>query len=558
MRIRHVARKSKWLLLGISFLIALVIISHYAPLVHMKMDYPGDLTTLTLPERFLIVNYFIFFRFLTFLVPPLAIVFAISRFLKLKYLGLFAQCLAVPVVISIGISIFGFAWESKPDCKKMTSATKKDLNVILIVIDALRPDHLGFYGYERQTSPHIDALAQEGTVFKNCYSQATWSKPSVASMFTSLYGTMHGTVTYDGALPDEVTTLAEVLRSNGYITYGYVTNPHLKRLYNFDQGFDFFDEFPVRNTLYRAVLSELLLFKKMRERFRFPDRDSITVANRRILRWLKPYKNETFFMFIHYMDVHDPYQPPRPYDTMYPYIKGDKHSEEMSLYDGGIRFTDEHIGRLFAKLKSLGLYDKTLIIITADHGEAFGEHNNRKHGTTIYQEELKVPLIMRGPRFNSQGRVVEKQVRSIDIMPTVLDVLEIPCDIHLEGNSLLSLLDGENKQGVDPWKYIYIDHNQNNYFILKGIIEDNKWKYIVSEQAGKGDVETMVREELFNIADDPLEKNNVIEHERAILETMRSKLDFYKKYCSERKISTSRRKLDSETIKQLKALGYMQ
>src|SRR3989338_9062513 len=152
--------------------------------------------------------------------------------------------------LSMGISIYAFFWETikiDREYKKMFSQTrksniKKDVNVVLIVIDALRADHLGCYGYERQTSPHIDSLAKEGVLFKNCYAAASWTAPSLASIFTSLYPGIHRTTLFDSVLPDELTTIAEILQKEGYITYGGVAHPMLKRT-NFNQGFGFFDDF---------------------------------------------------------------------------------------------------------------------------------------------------------------------------------------------------------------------------------------------------------------------------------------------------------------------------
>ncbi len=468
--------------------------------------------------------------------------------------------------LSIGISIFAFFWENKKatiDYRQIVSQTKQDVNVILIAIDALRADHLGCYGYARETSPNLDALAKEAVLFKNCYVQSSWTKPSTASLFTSFYPTMHQTILNRVELPDELTTIAEILQDQGFITYSYVANANLKAIFNFDQGFDFFDDYLMRDKLRYICLRNTIPFNIVIKKItgkgfeaHGPERDNIKLVNKRVIPWLKKYKDENFFMYIHYMDPHAPYWPPRPYRNMFPCDKKDNNSKDISLYDGEIRFADEYIGKLFDRLKAWGIYDKTLIIITADHGEAFGEHGDRAHGHTIYQHQLKVPLIIKYAKSLPQGKIIEPQVRNIDIMPTILDILNISYTGHLEGMSLLPLCRGKDDQGQR--ENIYVEENLRNQFILKGIIRDNTWKYIFTEKSEWRDVKRLGHEELYNLADDPRELNNLLGQESEVLKFMRAKLDFYKRYCEERAVSPAQKELDYETFEQLKSLGYLQ
>lgn len=468
------------------------------------------------------------------------------------------------LILAMGISIVGFLFENRENninYKDITSSTKLEGNVILIVIDALRADHLGCYGYERQTSPHLDAFAKEGVLFENCYVQASWTKPSTASLLTSLYPTVHQAIYHGSALPPNVVTLAEMLKEQGYLTYSYVANPNLKTIFNFDQGFDFYDDYLMRDKLYYAAMRNFRknfpFFKKITEKtFCFSDRDNIKLANKRIIPWLKKYSKNNFFMYLHYMDPHDPYSPPPPYDKMYPYIKGDRDSEKLSLYDGEIRFVDEYIGRLFEKLKTLGVYDKSLIVITSDHGEAFGEHNDERHGHTVYNELLEVPLIIKLPDSTEANVRIEKQVRSIDILPFILDFLKISYKEPLDGNSLLPLLNSNENE--DFCEYVYVDNNYDEIYVLKGLVENNEWKYIYTERSPLRDVKELGHEELYNLIDDPEELNNLIKQHPGILKTMRKKLDFYKQDCEKKAIAPSQVELDSETIRNLKSLGYLQ
>lgn len=467
------------------------------------------------------------------------------------------------ILLSIILSICGFLWENQKTTihyKHIESKALTDTNVILIVIDALRADHLGCYEYKRPTSPHMDALAKEGFLFKNCYTQASWTKPSTASLLTSLYPPVHQAIYHGSALPDEAVTFAEILKEQGYLTYGYVANPNLKTIFNFDQGFDFYDDYLMRDKLYYAAMrnfqSNFPFFKKITGKtFCFSDRDNIKLANERIIPWLEKYKTNNFFMYLHYMDPHDPYSPPAPYDKMYPYVEGDINSKNISLYDGEIRFADEHIGRLFEKLKSLGVYDKTLIVITSDHGEAFGEHNDERHGHTVYNELLKVPLIIKHPGSEKANVRIKKQVRSIDILPSILDLLNISYKKSLDGASLSTLMGNNEKE--DSGEYIYVNNNYDEIYVLEALVKNNYWKYIYTEKSPLRNIEEVGHEELYDLIDDPRELNNLIKQHPEISKTMRKKLDFYKKHCEKQAMLPSQVELDKETIRNLKSLGYL-
>lgn len=488
------------------------------------------------------------------------------RWLKNVRIIRFAFNFSITVILlSIILSICGFLWETQKTTityKHIKSDTLTDTNVILIAIDALRADHLGCYGYERQTSPYIDAFAKEGVLFKNCYVQASWTKPSTASLLTSLYPAVHRTTCPGNALPKEIETLAEILKKEGYLTYGYVANPNLKTIFDFDQGFDFYDDYLMRDKRYYSAMRIFQrgfpFFKRITGKtFYFSDRDNIVLANKRIIPWLERYKENNFFMYLHYMDPHDPYSPPAPYDKMYPHVKRDRNSKNISLYDGEIRFTDEHIGRLFEKLKSLGVYDKSLIVITSDHGEAFGEHNDTRHGRTVYNELLKVPLIIKYPNSVRADTIIEKQVRSIDVLPSILGFLNISHEKSLDGANLSDLL--KSNEDGDFCEYVYVD-NKYYYksYVHEGLVKNNEWKYIYTEKSQLRNIEEVGHEELYNLIDDPGELNNLIKQDPEISKTMRKKLGFYRQHCEKKKVSPSRVELDEETIRNLKSVGYLQ
>ncbi len=323
-------------------------------------------------------------------------------------------------------------------------------NVLVILIDALRPDHLGVYGYERPTSPTIDRLAAEGVLFESAFSQASWTKPSVPSLFTGLYPIEHrvftgsdeerpGRITSD-VLAEKHTTIAEVFQAQGYRTAAFLDNAQLRDFLGFAQGFETYEE-----DLGRA--------------------EAITS---RFVDWLRELDEEPFFAYVHYLDPHWPYDPPAPYDQLFPKPTGTsidfgtlnwKHLERQiedgrmipnaddlaalqALYDGEIRYNDQAIGSLLDALREHDLLKSTLIVLTADHGEEFWEHGRLGHGRSLYDEVLHVPLILRLPG-GVPARIAD-QVELVDVMPTLLDLSGIPIPEDLSGKSLRPLVTGES------------------------------------------------------------------------------------------------------------------
>ncbi len=332
------------------------------------------------------------------------------------------------------------------------SPVERRPNIILIHVDALRPDHLGFNGYPRNTSPNIDALARESIVFTNAYCVWPHTSPSVASMMTSLYPS--DTEVYGGISPLKkgVDTLPGILRDMDYRTVGFVSNANLDKTFNFDQGFEEYHE----------------VWRKRADgsRDRWIGYDAKTVTND-ILFWLNWFDSEPFFLWAFYIDPHGPYTPPTPYDTMFEndilYNQTvDKlrpkdirrfelyNSTSLNLYlqryDGEIRYTDYWIGELLTKLKEKGYYDNSIIILTSDHGEAIGEDGRyMQHGKSIHEPQVRVPLLIRIP--GERRQTIRNPVSQIDLTPTILDLAGINTPPNLAGKSLTPLLDGE----ADYW-----------------------------------------------------------------------------------------------------------
>ena len=396
-------------------------------------------------------------------------------------------------------------------------------NVMIIAVDTLRPDHLGCYGYHADTSPNIDALAGEGILFENVISQAPWTHPSFGTVFTSLYPSQHSATTVATRMGTSFPTLAGLLSDNGYVTCAIVNAPTFSPKMRMDRGFqeyDFIDPWKERRA------------------------DEITDT---ALEWIEDHADERFFIFVHYFDPHLPYSPPAPYDTLFnptyqgpmrhtfhidslsswtPHGNGgieslsNQHRKQIeSLYDGEIAFADREIGRLLAGLRASGLHRKTLVIFLSDHGEEFLDHGGLDHGHSLYDELLRVPLIISLSGTISKGVRKTDYVRLLDITPTILDFLRIESAPGFEGSSLKPLIVGgsgtvrhHEHQLLQPTACYSEALRQTN---TTKAITVYPWKLIHDTQSD--------RAMLFNLKDDPVEKQNVLaveEERRANLEQM--------------------------------------
>jgi arylsulfatase A-like enzyme len=321
---------------------------------------------------------------------------------------------ALVATVLVGLLQVGYTRWELPDPESRP-------NVLLVVIDCLRRDHLGVYGYDRPTSPAIDRLAAHGRVFERAYSTASWTKVAVASIVTGRFPHRHRVLRRSDTLDRNALTLAERLASAGYRTLFLGGNAWISDAFHFEQGYDVFWM-----------------------------EDGVTGADltRELLGELAPGSDQPFFAYVHFMDVHLPYRTNRyndvfvPAGTGHPIISwGVLHSSWVrrrtaaglmtpqdrarvrGLYDGQIRFVDDQLQTILTGLARQGLLQNTLVIITADHGEEFWEHGNFEHGHSVYDEVLRVPLIMVGPGIPA-GRA-KAPVSLVDIAPTILAVAGI-------------------------------------------------------------------------------------------------------------------------------------
>jgi arylsulfatase A-like enzyme len=342
-------------------------------------------------------------------------------------------------------------------------------NVLLISIDSLRADHVGVNGYARPTTPHLDELAAQGAAFLTAHAPAPWTLPSHVTLLTSLPPAAHRVVRRNRALTSQATTLAEVLQAEGYATAAFVSAGLLRRAYGYDQGFDVYDQSAWTMRLGRGRRTPK---RNPQNRGTADRRATSPVVVRLVDDWITRTgaadRTRPFFAFVHLWDVHYDYDPPPPYDTMFdPDYAGHldaSHFETnpalhrgmdprdlahlVALYDGEIRFTDEWIGRLLDRLAALGLAEDTIVVVTADHGDEFLEHGRLGHIKTLFEELLRIPLIVRYPRRVPPGQRFAEPVRLEDVAPTILGLAGVasPPDFGLETGP-------PGARGVDlsPW-----------------------------------------------------------------------------------------------------------
>ena len=327
-------------------------------------------------------------------------------------------------------------------------------NVIVYLVDTLRADHLGSYGYPRTTSPHLDAFAREASVFRNAFAQSSWTKPAVVSLFTGLLPQVHRVIPRTAAIPEALPLLPALLHDQGYATLGVVTNGNVSRAFGFARGFDAYEHLREGTGPEIHQLSDRanqVAFKLLAQR---PD-------------------DRPFFLYVHTADPHWPYTPREPFRTR---LAGDLSDPEAGhaslrspsapiaslrrdvsqLYDGEIAFNDNSFGLFLEKMHELDLYTGSLIIFLSDHGEGFYERGSFRHGTTLFAEEVQIPLVIRFPGGAGAGRVVETAARQIDVLPTILDCVGAPIPDGLPGHSLrpAALRDGPGPEPGPTLAYL--------------------------------------------------------------------------------------------------------
>lgn len=438
-------------------------------------------------------------------------------------------------------------------------------NVILISLDTLRPDHLGCYGYSRDTSPNIDSLAKDSALFWNTFATSPWTLPSHVSLLTSLNCINHQVYQGNQTMDPSILTLADILRTRGYFNGAITGGGFVSGFYGFSKGFD---SYHVRGQV--------------------QSKNSAETAGRAVLDWIDRHKDRNFFLFLHTYQIHNPYFSPAPYNELfleksstlteidmssfrlnhenrYKPVTDDLRQNFIDLYDGEIRYTDESLIKpLLSKLKELNLYDSTMIILTSDHGEEFYEHKSWHHTHSVYNETIKVPLIIKFLNSNHMGKRIPEFARLIDILPTILEALGInPSKYQMDGESLLELLSDEKQEMEERIFITELAPNVMQRHVPKKVaINQGKHKLIINHEFKSEDlayflfsppeIEPM---EVFDLEKDPDELYNKSQENPHLT---RELLDFLKNQNKmTRKVSAEEAKMSEELREQLRALGYI-
>lgn len=395
--------------------------------------------------------------------------------------------------------------------------TRPGHNVIIVSLDTLRHDHLGCYGYGDPVSPHIDRLAQRSAMFKYAYAPAPYTLPSHVSLFTSLYPSLHGIHEKGaGVIPPQAKLLAETLAGEGWITGSFNGGGYVSHDFGFHRGFDLYCEVdPLGDRyLHDYVMHEEQVFA-----------DGKAGSFDRAMTWLESVRDQRFFLFLHTFMIHD-FMPPDSYADEYaarlpPALKPSKKTYDaikeryrkngtvtdeerrylIHMYDGGIKASDDMMRDLLLQLDRLGIEDETVIIVLSDHGEEFMDHGALNHNRTLYEELIRIPLIIYKPGMSS-GRVIERPASLVDVMPTVLDLLGLEKEEGLhDGRSLVADLKGASTDG----DLIFAEVDMPRFSKRSCVIESG-WKYIEGSTDETMKHPAPEKVQLFHLLEDPREQ----------------------------------------------------
>jgi arylsulfatase A-like enzyme len=481
----------------------------------------------------------------------------------LPALGLLALVVAGGAVASRTVDTIAIETDAPP---AVPAALAERPNLVLVMVDTLRADHLSCYGATDVATPHLCSLAEDGGTIYDGFSHASWTKPSTATLLTSLHATSHQTMSKPSAVPGEIETVAEVLQEHGYTTGGFVSNTNLTESFGFAQGFD---EYHYLGPDYLAGAKEssskLVVYQiarrvwfKLPIGLHFGDfyQDS-EVVNRHAFDWLDRHADSRFFLFLHYMDPHDPYFE-HPYDgygiarASHPHPDPSMSEEMRRLYVEEIEYMDGHFGRFLDRLREAGVYDDTVIVLVADHGEEFGEHGGFWHGLTLYDEQIRVPLLVkwargeRGAPADARGH----QARLVDVAPTLLARAGARVPAPMQGLDLAMDL-GERSE-TDRMVFAEENHEGN---VLRAL-RTTTWKWL---EANEGNPRGLPTEELFDVSRDPGETANRAADQPDLARELRSHADGQQLLAEKGKVGEeSAAQLSASERAYLEALGYVQ
>ncbi len=464
-----------------------------------------------------------------------------------------ATIAVIMIAIVVAVALFRVAKISEP----LRSRVARDVdlsgaNVLLVTLDTTRADRIGCYGYRAAETPYIDSLAAAGVLFEQAITPTAFTLPSHSSILTGLYPPFHGVRLNGGAALASVhTTLAEELYDSGYRTGAFIGAFVLDGRWGLEQGFEQYDDdFPM------APDQRLDLAGVQR-----PANLVVDAA----LEWLEEPSERPFFAWVHLYDPHTPYEPPEPYRSRFApegshnSAAGDSTAtdtqerrlrewidEQNALYDGEIAFADSQIGRLLGWLGDHGLAEDTVVVVVGDHGEALGSHGETEHGYFVYDYAVHVPFVIRLPESDVRGSRVQQQVRTIDILPTVLDLVGVEPPAQVQGESLVPSM-------VDP------HHTGPRYAYSESMAPSLQygWSALYSVRTSDHKFIEAPRSELYDLGLDPGESRNVLASEPSVAEELRAVLAGIREEIESGAPETEQANLDEGTMAMLAALGYV-
>lgn len=476
------------------------------------------------------------------------------------------------------------------------------MNVLIYVLDALRADHLSCYGYNRETTPNLDAIAEDGTIYENCFSPATWTKPVGASLLTGAYPPTHGVRKREDIFNANITRLPEFLSEEGFTTAGFSTMGNVSQSLGYDWGFDHFED------LYKDpdIVDKRATKKTDSEELEHEDQTRVALPRAEDLTdhasdWLERHDGDDYFMFCWSIEPHIPYDPPPGFqdftDDSYdgsvngsrerlPDVETDADLEQLrALYDGEIRYNDAEFARLIDRLQERGEYDETLIIVCGDHGDAFKEHGQLTHGHLPYDELSHVPLMIKPPETTDITQGTVNEIASlVDVAPTVLKATDVLADKKtIQGRALppfgspgtsAPVFSETRSRDIYPafysvrterWKYMEVDKPDRSIETLTETIKQVYNRGLISEivkhplyyyRRYRHDQDCY----LYDIVEDPAEKENLIQEAPETAADLESQLQSWLKECEAIRESVEQRMsndIDEATDNQLRQLGYI-
>jgi arylsulfatase A-like enzyme/Tfp pilus assembly protein PilF len=404
-------------------------------------------------------------------------------------------------------------------------ATANQPSVILVTLDTVRADRMGFLGSHRGLTPQLDTLASQSVIFERAYSQAPLTPVSHATILSGTYPRFHGVRDFGSRLPKSIPYLPDLFRARGYRTAAFVSSiildPQNGFAPGFERGFDVYDA-----GFHRGKRGESRIGSMQR-------RGEETVA--RALDWLKKNRQGPVFLWIHIWDAHDPYDPPAPFKERY----------ANAPYDGCVAYVDATVGNLVASLRSTGIYDDALIAVMSDHGESLGDHGENTHGVFLYDSTIRVPLFIKFPGARFAGQKVAARASLVDVAPTFLEATQATIPEAMQGGSLLSLL-GAKAVGDRP-------SFAENEYSHRGF----GWSSLESLRSGNFLFVRAPHPELYDQSADPREDSNLYEKNKLAAARLGAQLEGLLKHAVAKAPEETRATLDPQSVEKLRALGYV-